>query len=260
MSRFLLTAALLLATTAALAEPAALCTDRPTKSTGTCTADQGHVQVESDLVSFSQTHEGDITATTWVLLNPTVKYGISENLDVEAAAALAIESHSTDPHASDWNSGIGDLYLKLKRRFTLNERTYLALMPVVKLPTGKRSLSNGAVEWGVLAPIVVSLDADWTLNLSPEIDRLRNVSGAGYHTASAQLVNLGRSLPHDLSISFEWWSGWDHDPSGSTRQVSFDVGLAWLVSRDVQLDVGVNRGLNASTPRIQAYLGIAKRY
>ena len=74
----------------AQAEPAALCTDRPTKSTGTCTADDGHVQIESDLVSFSQSHEGAVTATTWVLLNPTIKYGVTESLDVEAAAALAV--------------------------------------------------------------------------------------------------------------------------------------------------------------------------
>ena len=104
------------------------------------------------------------------------------------------------------------------------------------------------------------IDEDWSLNLSPEIDRLRNKSGRGYHTASAQLINLGRSLPHDLSVSIEWWGGWDSDPAGSTRQASLDVGLAWLASRDLQFDVGINRGLNAATPRIQAYLGIAKRY
>jgi len=244
----------------AQAEPAALCTDRPTKSTGTCTADHGHVQIESDLVSFSQSHEGDVTATTWVLLNPTVKYGVTDSMDVEAAAALAVESRTSSTHTSDWTSGIGDLYLKLKQRFALNERTDLAVMPVVKLPTARHGVGNGAVEWGLLTPLIVRLNDDWTLNLSPEIDRLKNVSGSGYHTASAQLVNLGRSLPHDFSISFEWWSGWDSDPSGSTRQTSFDVGLAWLASRDVQFDIGINRGLNAATPRVQAYLGVAKRY
>jgi hypothetical protein len=264
LSRSLLGALWVLALQGALlpaqAEPAALCTDRPTKSTGTCTADHGHVQIESDLVSFSQSHEGDVTATTWVLLNPTVKYGVTDSMDVEAAAALAVESRTSSTHTSDWTSGIGDLYLKLKQRFALNERTDLAVMPVVKLPTARHGVGNGAVEWGLLTPLIVRLNDDWTLNLSPEIDRLKNVSGSGYHTASAQLVNLGRSLPHDFSISFEWWSGWDSDPSGSTRQTSFDVGLAWLASRDVQFDLGINRGLNAATPRVQAYLGVAKRY
>jgi hypothetical protein len=244
----------------AQADTAPLCTDRPTKSTGTCTADSGHVQIESDLVSFSQSREGDVTATTWVLLNPTIKYGVTDSMDVEAAAALAVESRTSNAHISDSTSGIGDLYLKVKQRFALNEQTDIALMPVVKLPTARRGVGNGAVEWGLLTPLIVRLNDDWTLNLSPEIDRLRNLSGTGYHTASAQLVNLGRSLPHDFSISFEWWTGWDSDPSGSTRQASFDVGLAWLASRDVQFDIGINRGLNAATARVQAYLGIAKRY
>jgi hypothetical protein len=246
--------------TPAQADGTALCTDRPTKSTGTCTADQGHVQIESDLVSFSQSHEGDVTATTWVLLNPTLKYGVTDTLDLEAAAAVAVASRNSSAHGSDSASGIGDLYLKLKKRITVNERTDIALMPVVKLPTARRALGNGAVEFSLLTPLIVRLNDDWTLNLSPEIDRLRNQSGNGYHTASAQLVNLGRSLPHDLSLSFEWWSGWDSDPSGSTRQASVDVGLAWLASRDVQFDIGINRGLNAATPAIQAYLGVAKRY
>ncbi len=238
----------------------ALCTDRPTKSTGTCTAEAGHIQVESDLVSFSQTHEGDITATTWVILNPTLKYGLDETFDIEAAVALAVENSVSHAQVAEQATGVGDLYLKAKKRFSLGDRIDLALMPVVKLPTAKRSLGNGAVEWGLLAPVVISLDENWSLNLSPEVDRLRNQSGRGYHTASAQLINLGRTLPHDLTVSVEWWGGWDNDPSGSTRQTSLDVGLAWLARRDLQFDVGINRGLNAATPRIQAYVGIAKRY
>jgi hypothetical protein len=258
--RPILFAALIACVGAVEAEPSALCTDRPTKSTGTCTADSGHLQVESDLVSYTRSTQGDITATTWVLLNPTVKYGLSDTLDAEASAALAVESRTSGGASSDSLAGMGDLYLKLKQRFTLTDALDLALMPVIKLPTARHGLGNGAVEFGLLAPLVMRLNDDWSINLSPEIDRLRNQSGSGYHTATAQLVNLGRTLPHDFSISFEWWSAWDQDPNAPSRQASLDIGLAWLASRNVQFDLGVNRGLNAATPQIQAYLGVAKRY
>ncbi len=241
-------------------DPAPLCTDRPTKSTGTCTADAGHLQIESDLVSYSESTAGGVVAQTWVLLNPTVKYGITNNLDVEATAALAIASHAASGPQSETAAGVGDLYLKLKRRLPLGTRTEIALLPVLKLPTAKHGLGNGAVEWGLLVPVVVRLDDDWSLNLSPEIDRLHNTAGSGYHTASAQLINLSRSLPHDWSLSFEWWSAWDADPAGATHQAALDLGFACLLRRNLQMDIGVNRGINAATPTIQAYLGIAKRY
>ena len=70
-----------------------LCTDRPTKSTSPCTVDAGHFQLESDLFNVTVDRGGGQTTTTWLATNPTLKYGLTDRLDVEVNMA---------PYVSVW--------------------------------------------------------------------------------------------------------------------------------------------------------------
>jgi hypothetical protein len=56
------------------------------------------------------------------------------------------------------------------------------------------------------------------------------------------------------------WGAWDFDPAGTARQYSIDGAVAYLVSRDVQLDAGANFGLNRATPDVEIYGGVSKRF
>lgn len=253
---------LLLATSTAAAqdELQAICTDRPTKSTGTCTADAGHLQIEADLASFSELKLAGSRSSTLLVLNPTLKFGLSPRLDVELNGAAYVQMHSHDGSGNHTVRGSGDLYFNLKQKLYTGAVLEVALMPLVKAPTARRALGNGAWEGGVLLPLVARLSDEWSLNLSPELDRKANADGGGHHWNTAQLVNLGRTLAHQITVSAELWADWDSDPGGGSRQVSFDVGGAWLLSRDLQLDGGVNLGLNRVTPGVQAYLGLSERF
>jgi hypothetical protein len=42
--------------------------------------------------------------------------------------------------------------------------------------------------------------------------------------------------------------------------VSGDAAAAYLIRSDVQLDAGVNLGLNRATPDVEIYAGVAKRF
>ena len=52
------------------------------------------------------------------------------------------------------------------------------------------------------------------------------------------------------------------DPQKTVTQVSADVGLAWIPASlpNMQLDGGVNVGLNSVTPAAQVYIGISRRF
>lgn len=253
--------ALLLVMLASLAHaadaPAPICTDRPTKSTGTCTADAGHLQVETDLVDYVHSRIDGARVDAWSALNPTLKYGVGERTDLEINIALYNSVQATGSPAA---RGAGDAWLKLKRRFVLGPTLEVGLMPVLKAPTAARSIGNGAWEGGLLVPVIAQLAADWSLNLSPELDVAANADGRGHHVATAQLVNLGRPVGHDVTLSLELWGASDWDPAGRHRQASFDVGAAWLSSPALQFDGGVNWGLNRATPSLQAYLGVSQRF
>src|SRR5438477_12745468 len=67
------------------------CTDRPTKGTGPCTVDAGHLQIESDLFNATLQNSDGAVTDTYLYTNPNLKLGITENLDVELNVSSYVE-------------------------------------------------------------------------------------------------------------------------------------------------------------------------
>jgi hypothetical protein len=67
-------------------------------------------------------------------------------------------------------------------------------------------------------------------------------------------------LSSRITLSGELWGAWDFDPAGTVRQYSIDGAVAYLPGKDVQVDAGVNYGLNRNTPGVEIYTGIAFRF
>jgi hypothetical protein len=53
---------------------------------------------------------------------------------------------------------------------------------------------------------------------------------------------------------------WDWDATGTGKQVSADGSIAYLVTKDLQLDAGANFGLNRQTPDVELYTGVSVRF
>jgi hypothetical protein len=64
-------------------EETTICTDRPTKSGNTCTVPAGDVQIEADVFNWSRASADGVTSATYLFTNPTLKYGVLPNLDVQ---------------------------------------------------------------------------------------------------------------------------------------------------------------------------------
>jgi hypothetical protein len=75
-----------------------------------------------------------------------------------------------------------------------------------------------------------------------------------------QVASLGWQATNKLDVSAELWGQWDWDPAGTVRQYSGDASVAYLVSKQVQLDAGANFGLNRNTPDIELYAGFAELF
>jgi hypothetical protein len=239
-----------------------ICADRPSKSTGPCTVPQGEWQIETGLVDWSQdTSDGVRTdAVTWG--NTAIKYGVSSKADIELWVTplerVSIHGGGLDEH----HSSFGDILLRVKYAVTPdNAPVQVALDPFVKIPTANHDLGNGKVEGGLLAPVQIPLGkGPLTLALDPELDLLADGGGHGYHLATQQVVNLGVAASDKLSVSTEIWAMWDWDPRGTGREVSWDGSVAYLLTKDLQLDAGANFGLNKQTPDVEIYTGISYRF
>jgi hypothetical protein len=240
-------------------------TDRPPKANVPFTVDAGHFQYETDIVNlgFNQLN-GSAHTDTFLVPNPTFKLGLTNNVDVEINTPAGIGVHSFDAAtgASTTIWGVNDVFLRTKINLWGNDggASAFALIPFVKLPTAPTGIGNGAVEEGVIAPLSVSLPKGFTVLFNSEIDLLKNIADSGRHTNFINLVTFSHELVKDVTLYVEGWSDYNNDPVQKTTQYSFDFAVAWLVRRNLQLDAGIDFGLNSSTPKVQVFAGISQRF
>jgi hypothetical protein len=241
-----------------------LCPDRPGKATSACTLDEGHFQIESDVFNGSFQHAAGVTTDIWFITDPTLKYGVAGDLDVEAnfAPYVIVRTHDSATGATRIADGTGDLFLRAKWALVGNSGSDFAavLEPYLKIPTARAGIGNGAVEGGLLVPLSLSLGSDWSIGSTPEFDLLKDQMGSGAHPAFADVVAIDRTVGGGVTLGAEFWESTDFDPSQTAQSWSFDISAAWQPTAEVQLDCGLNLGLNRNTPGSQVYAGVTRRF
>ena len=256
-------AALLLATsTAAAADEAPICADRPSKSTGPCTVPLGRWQVEASLIDWTHDRSDDTSTRLTTFGSSLVKTGLSNRADIELGIAPLETLSVRDDGAHERHSSFGDMLLRVKYRLTAEGAPVeIALDPFAKIPTANHHLGNGKLEAGIVAPVSAQLgNGPLTLSLGPELDWLADADGHGHHAATQQVVNLALAVTDRFSLSAELWAMWDGDPAGTGKRASADGSVAYLLSDNLQLDAGANVGLNQQTPDVELYTGISARF
>ena len=262
-STCLIAATALLASSAALAaDEQPICADRPGKATATCTVPAGHWQLETGLADWSLQKGGGERDASLVLGETTIKYGLTDRSNIEVDVTPWQRATSRAGGVRDSTSGFGDLTILYKQRLTGDDApVQVSALPFIKAPTAKHSLGNGKWEGGLLIPVGYAIPkSPFSIALTPEIDWAADADGHGHHLAMAQVASLGFAASERLNLSVEIWGAWDWDPDGTTRQASADAAAAYLLSNDVQLDVGANFGLNRATPDVELYGGVSVRF
>jgi hypothetical protein len=247
---------------AVAADEQPICPDRPSKSTGPCTVPDGKWQIETGLIDWTHDNSDSVRTDAISWGNSGIKYGISNNADVELwvtpLETLSIHGGGANEH----HSSFGDMLLRVKYELTSDSApVQVALDPFVKIPTANHQLGNGKVEGGLLMPVQVTLGkSGLTLSLDPELDLLADQNENGRHLAMSQVLNLGAPLSDKVNVSAELWGQWDWDPTGTGKQYSADVAFAYLPNKNLQLDWGANFGLNKQTPDVEVYTGVSVRF
>ena len=238
--------------------------DRPARSNGPLTVDAGRFQYETDLVAYTHSNVSGVSTRTFIALDPTLKAGLTRRVDLELQFNGYTNAQVLDPGTGSTLSradGAGDLVIRSKVNLVGNDggAVAVALIPYVKLPTAARTLGNNQVEGGVIAPLSIKLPAGFVLTLVPELDVLRNANDSGKHVNFVGVLDLGYAVTGKLTVFAEVYgaAGTDaHTPPVYTA----DAAAAYLLTDNVQLDAGVNVGLNRDTPNLQLYTGISQRF
>jgi hypothetical protein len=226
--------------------------DRPSRSDSPITVPETFVQLESDLVNYTNTGE------QFQALDPVLKYGLTTRTDIEVEFG-GLQTQRNDGVSA---TSFGDITVRAKISMLGDDggSTAIALIPYVKIPTARPPIGNGQVEGGLNAPALFSLPFDLGLTVEPEMAVLKNEFNNGKQASFAGVVNLGRKIIGDLSGFVEIYAQTYTDDRAPGPDVTFDAGLAYAVTKTLQLDAGVNIGLNRATPGVSFYTGVATRF
>lgn len=239
-----------------------ICTDRPSRASGACTVPAGHFQYEADVVSGTFDRQHGVTTDSWFVLNPALKYGAGPRTDLELQFDPLVILRTHVAGGKDRTAvGPGDLTLRLKQNVLggSDGDVQVALVPYLKAPTASHLLGDGAWEGGGYVPITFKLGKLWQLSLTPELDVVKDGAGEGRHLQHSQVVSVTRALPGGWSLYGDLYAQWDLERHGAT-QSTLDFAVAKVLHHTLQLDAGVNIGLNRATPGANAYVGVSQRF
>jgi hypothetical protein len=240
-----------------------MATDRPDKTESAYTVDAGHFQVEMDLLAYTYDRSKHEKVEGLAIAASNFKVGVLNNLDLQIIVETYNLERTKDRETgqSARLSGFGDLTLRSKINLWGNDGgpSALSVMPFVKLPTAGGGLGNGAVEGGVIFPFAMELPAEWGLGAQIEVDHLRDSSGSGYHQEFANTVAVSHDLGEKLGFYVELFNSVSNERH-SAWIATFDFGFTYAVTRDIQLDAGMNIGLTDAADDFNPFIGLSMRY
>ena len=264
MKPLLLGLALLVAAPAAADDLRDLCPDRPGLDTPPCIVDKGHVLVEAGLGAWQHDKTSDSVTNTFTTGDVLVRLGVTDRLEGFVGWTAYNHERIRDRQTGlvTRDHGSGDVIFGVKQSL-LNpdggDKAAVAVQVFATAPTGSDEFGAGGWTQGVLLPIQLPLPADFTLALTPEVDRVPDTLRPGHH---ALWTGVG-GISHDIgkvTAGVELLVSRDDDPGARVTQVLSDLNLSYAVGKNLQLDAELDAGLNRQTPDVRIAFGVSRRF
>ncbi len=216
-----------------------------------------------DFANFTEDNADGTRMETWNVAPVNLKVGVLNNVDVQFVLDDYLNARTVN-HVADTTtiqSGFGDFTTRVKINLWGNDGgpTAFGVMPFAKIPTNTDHLGNDAVEGGLIFPLAVKLPGDWDMGLQTEVDFLQNDANDNYHEAFDNMVTFDHAIVGKLSGYCEFFSSVSTE-RGAGWVGTVDVGLEYLVTKDVQLDCGCNVGVTHAADDFNPFAGITVRF
>lgn len=250
----------LLATTARADE--ALVTDRPDFVESSEVVGKGRFQIETSL-AFERDKAGGLTSR--LRSTPTLlRLGITEDweLRLETDGALRQRiSGGTGP--SQVERGTADVALGAKWHWRDGDAALgtpgLGWLVHVDVDSGSAAFRGQGLRPSLRMVAEWEWAGGWTAGVMPGLYSDRNAEGKRY-VGGILAVVLGKSLGERLRGFVELSGQQLASNKNGGRLMSFDTGLAYLLSDSLQIDGAVSRGLNKTSPDLSWTVGLSAKY
>ncbi|BDT58485.1 hypothetical protein MasN3_19790 [Massilia varians] len=231
--------------------------DRPDFVESSKVVGKGRFQFEAGLLVERERNAGTRERT---LSTPTLlRFGIADTLELRVETDGRMNRHSTEEGRRTTAAGYGDTALGLSWHVLDGGegRPSMAVLVSAEFDSGSRAFRGDGVRPALRVVGEWELSKEMTLGVMPGIGVERD-EGGRYRYGM-----LGVALEKEFG---QRWSGFAEvalphiarSRHGGT-EASFDIGAAYLLSKDVQLDAMLSRGLNSRTPDVAFTVGLSIR-
>jgi hypothetical protein len=229
------------------------------------TVNPGHFQIETYAVGYVRDRSKSENLEIWRIAPSLIRAGILDNLDVQVGVSPFTEQRTTEKATGQTQrfSGFGDVSLGTKWNLAGNDdgaAFAIAILPSVKFPTSAHGIGATEVTPSLAVPVSIELIGGWWLGVSPEATLAGNVvRNAGTHWEFASTSYLWHVIYKSLSGYVEF-SSWMSEEDLHHWWGTFDMGLTWAVTANLQLDIGVLIGMTDAAPDLNPFFGISVRF
>lgn len=236
-------------------------TDRPDKTESPYTVDAGHFQIESDLITFTHDTTGDTDTNSFNVPPVNIKFGLTNNSDIQFVYDAYSYERVKESGTTERNDGLGDLTVRYKYNFWGNDGgdTAFGIMPFVKFPTNTNDVGNNSIEGGVILPYGMELADGVGFGTMAELDITRDADDSGYHPTYIASATIGYDVTDAMGHYVELYAE-QAGESGAKTIVTFDTGVTYGLTDNLQLDAGVNIGITKVADDFNPFLGLSYRY
>lgn len=227
-------------------------TDRPNRTESAHSVEPGHFQMEADFINSTINLKNRSSETVYFW--PNMKMGLTENSDLQ----LVIQSYVNSHDGQESVSGFGDITVRYKYNLFGNrtDNWALGIMPYLNFPTHNSKFGEGKIEGGVLIPFAKALPMEWGLGGMAEFDSLYHDPSEKYYLSSVFSLTTSHPIVGELSGYAEIWTQIEF-LNRVQFNATFDVGLTYLSSPQVQWDMGMNTTVTQNLEAINPFVGIS---
>jgi hypothetical protein len=247
-----------------------LSTDRPDMTESPFTVDAGHLQIETNIFGYSRSRPDQDSTVTKSYDYATTNFRIGLTNWAEFNVVLqpygVIKTRPLDPAEATRNSGIGGVDLRVKINLWGNDTfespgaTAFGLLPFVTLATDRdNGISPTGTEGGLIVPFAMKLTDKFSLGVNGGLHVVRNEDEPGTHTEWLSSASISYEWTENLSTYYEIAGRFGtRDPRGDIGILA--TGFTYKLSKNVQLDGGINFGVTNAADRINPFVGISARF
>jgi len=235
-----------------------LATDRPDFVESSQTVGAGYWQIESS-VAFDRDDESGIRGESWS--TPTLlRVGIGDRWEARFETDGWIESRIREAGGRENSSGIADLAVGLK--YALGDPQGAgpaqAWLLHFDLPSGDREFRGEGVRPSLRWVGEWALPNEWSMGVMPGL--IREDNGEDTFVAGIFGAVVGKSWSPNFRSFLELALPQIADSKYGGTEAYLDLGSAWLLSPDLQLDTAISLGLNERSVDRALTVGLSVRW